>query len=58
MNIPYGLIAIFIALSIFYYVSQKSRLRREERQERFNAKRQELLDSLVKKNTDKSEDSA
>lgn len=57
MNIPYGLIAIFIALSFFYYVSQKSRIRREERKDRLNAKRQELLDSLVKKNTDISEDS-
>ncbi|GAB2679373.1 hypothetical protein GCM10027036_36770 [Flavihumibacter cheonanensis] len=58
MNIPYGLIAIFIALSFFYYVSQKSRIRREEKQERLNEKRQELLDTLVKKNTRKSEDSA
>jgi len=57
MNIPYGLIAIFIALSFFYYVNQKSRIRREERKDRLIAKRQELLDSLVKKNTDISEES-
>ncbi|MDI3322194.1 hypothetical protein [Pinibacter soli] len=33
---PWGLIAIFFALTLFYYISRKTKARNEERRERLN----------------------
>lgn len=48
IKIPWGLIAIFISLSLFYYFKQKRRIKNEERRERINESRQQLMDSLIK----------
>jgi hypothetical protein len=47
--IPWGFIAIFISLFTFYYFNKKARLRKQERRERLKEKRQEFLDSVLKK---------
>lgn len=52
MTLPGGLILIFIALSLFYYFSQKTKIKREQRRERFEEKQQELIEMLQKKNTE------
>jgi choline-glycine betaine transporter len=48
MNIPWFLILIFIALSFFYYFSQKARIKREQRRLRYEEKQQELVEMLQK----------
>jgi tRNA G37 N-methylase TrmD len=45
--IPGELIAIFISLYIFYEHKRINRLRREERREELNSRRQEFLEKLV-----------
>jgi tRNA G37 N-methylase TrmD len=45
--IPWGLMAIFISLYIFYEHKRINRLRREERREELNSRRQEFLEKLV-----------
>jgi hypothetical protein len=45
--IPWGLMAIFISLYIFYEHKRRNRLRREERREELNSRRQEFLEKLV-----------
>lgn len=47
INLPYGLIAIFVSLSLFYYFNQRNRIRREERRERSKEKHQEYLNVLI-----------
>ena len=49
LPIPWGLVAIFISLSAFYYFNQKSKIRRQNKREKVNEKRQEILDLLKKK---------
>ena len=46
--LPYGLIAIFIALCLFYYVNQKNRIRKEDQRERMQKKQEEMLNALRK----------
>jgi uncharacterized ion transporter superfamily protein YfcC len=48
IQIPWGLIAIFISLSLFYYFNQKNKIKKEERREKLNESRQQLLDSMLK----------
>jgi hypothetical protein len=50
MNIPGGLILIFISLSLFYYFNQKARQRREARKDRLEQKQQELIEMSREKN--------
>ncbi|HXS56471.1 MAG TPA: hypothetical protein VN726_10135 [Hanamia sp.] len=52
--IPWGLIAIFVSLYIFYQSNRKSQLRREERREQLNNRRQELLEKLIEAKNKKS----
>lgn len=47
--IPGGMILVFIALFLFYYFDQKSKIRRREKREALQEKRQEQLDALLKK---------
>ena len=47
IQIPWGLILIFISLSFFYYFTQKTRIKREERREKLKESRQKVLDSLL-----------
>ncbi len=49
VNFPWGLILIFISLFLFYYINRVSKNRREDRRDRLHEKRQEFLDSLLKK---------
>lgn len=55
MNMPWGLIAIFFALTFFYYVSRKTKARSEDRRERLNESRQAYLDALLKKSKGENE---
>jgi hypothetical protein len=55
ITLPYGLILIFIALSFFYYTIQKTRIRKQQRRERLEEKREELLQSLRNKADKKAE---
>jgi hypothetical protein len=48
IQIPWGLIAIFISLSSFYYFNQKRKIKKEERLEKLNERKQLVLDSLPK----------
>ncbi len=48
IQIPWGLIAIFISLSLFYYFNQKRKIKKEERREILNERRQQLLDFILK----------
>lgn len=43
------LTTIFIALSLFYYTIQKTRVRKQQRRERLEEKQEELLQSLRNK---------
>ena len=52
--IPWGLIAIFISFYIFYQHNRRTRLKREERREELNIRRQELLDKLIESKLKKS----
>ena len=45
--IPWGLMAIFISLYIFYEHKRRNRLKREERREELNSRRQEFLEKMV-----------
>lgn len=57
MQIPWGLILIFVSLFIFYYTSKKSGLIRDNRRDNLRNRRQELLDAtLRKKNVDSKVD--
>ena len=47
MTIPWGWIAIFVSLALFYYFNQKTRIRREERRDRSKERHKEYLDSLL-----------
>ncbi len=47
--VPYGFIAIFMALYFFYTIGRKNRLRRDERRERLEEMNKELLDTLRRK---------
>jgi hypothetical protein len=49
MQLPVSLILIFIALCAIYYFSHVNRIRREKRRERIEERRQQFLDSLLKK---------
>ena len=53
--IPWGLIAIFIALFYFYTYNRKSRERRDEQREALNDKRQKMLDVILKTKKNKPE---
>lgn len=63
MNITgiWGLIAIFISLSLFYYFIQKAKTNREDRRERSKERQQKHLDavlrSLAEKDQTENEDS-
>lgn len=46
MTIPVGLILIFFSLATFYYFNQKRKINRENRQEKLEEKREELLNTL------------
>lgn len=46
MAIPIGLILIFFSLATFYYFNQKRKINRENRQEKLEEKREELLNAL------------
>ncbi len=58
VQIPWGLIAIFISLTAFYYFNQKTKLRRKARRDRLIEKRQEYLDALIKNNSKKGDESS
>ncbi|MEP7372627.1 MAG: hypothetical protein ABI675_04510 [Chitinophagaceae bacterium] len=48
MAIPVGLILIFFSLVTFYYFNQKRKINKENRQERLEEKREQLLNALRK----------
>jgi hypothetical protein len=48
MNIPLIWIAAFVALCIFYYYKSKEKIRRQQRRDQLDEKRQEFLDALLK----------
>jgi hypothetical protein len=48
ITIAWGLIAIFISPTTFYYFTQKTRINREDRREKLKESRQKFLDSLLK----------
>jgi len=48
IQIPWGLIAIFVSLSLFYYINRRSTIRRQERRDRLDEKRKEYIDVLLK----------
>jgi phosphotransferase system glucose/maltose/N-acetylglucosamine-specific IIC component len=54
--IPYGVIAIFISLFTFYYFNKKAQIKKQERRDKLNKKRQEFLDTIVKKAKEGNED--
>ena len=45
--IPWGLILIFISLSLFYYYNQKRKNKKEDRRDKLNESRQDFLNSLL-----------
>jgi len=49
MNIPIIPVIIFVALSIFYYFTQKNRIRKNQRHAALEEKRQELMRLLQKR---------
>jgi hypothetical protein len=51
--VPWGLIAIFIAFYIFYERIRLRRLKKEEREEELNNRRQEMI-SRLRKSKDKT----
>jgi hypothetical protein len=53
--IPWGLIAIFISLGTFYYFNKKARIKKQERRDRLNEKRQEFLDAILKNKKESDE---
>jgi len=61
LPIPWGLMAIVISLSLFYYFNQKTRIKKEERREKLKERHQAyldtLLDSLKNKDAKEREDS-
>ena len=54
INLPWGFIAIFVSLSLFYYFNQKNKIRKDERRARAKEKHQEYLQSLIDNRNDKS----
>jgi len=48
MAITVGLILIFFPLATFYYFNQKRKINKENRQERLEEKREQLLSALRK----------
>ncbi len=52
MNIyvPWGFIGIFISLYIFYEYNRVKKAKRNERREERNARKQELIDNILKAN--------
>ena len=46
IRIPWMFILIFIALSLFYYFNQKSKIKREQRKNTLEQKKEDLLMSL------------
>jgi uncharacterized protein YacL len=48
--VPWGLIAIFISFYLFNEFNRVKRAKRDERREYMNEHRQELLNSVLKKN--------
>jgi hypothetical protein len=52
---PWGLIAIFISLSAFYYFNRKREIRLQNRKDRLNEVRQEFLESLLQNKEAKNE---
>jgi hypothetical protein len=51
-RIPWGLILIFIALFLFYYINQKTKIRREERRDRLKQVRDEYLEGMMRSKKD------
>jgi hypothetical protein len=47
--VPWGIIAIFISFYIFREYNRVHKAKRDERREYTNARRQELLDNVLKK---------
>lgn len=54
INLPWGFIAIFVSLSLFYYFNQKNRIRKDQRRARAKEKHQVYLQSLIEKGKVKS----
>lgn len=54
--IPWGLIAIFTSFSLFYYFNRKAQIKRQERRDKLNEKRQELLDAILKSKRDNKDE--
>jgi hypothetical protein len=52
MYVPFGFIAVFIALYFFYSINRKNQLKKEERQDRLNQRQKDLLTML--RNRDKN----
>lgn len=50
MQLPIGAMVIFISLFLFYYYNQKASIKRQERRDRLQQKRQEQLEQLLKEN--------
>lgn len=48
ITIPWGLMAIFISLFIFYAYNKVAKARREEKRERLKEKRQDYLNAILK----------
>lgn len=55
MLILWILIATFISLYVFYEINRKNRLRREEKHEELNNRRQEVLQKMLASRNKKSE---
>jgi len=55
IRIPWFYIAIFVALCLFYYVNQKTKIRRDARRDRLREAREEYLNSLLRGKKEKEE---
>lgn len=55
LNVPYGLIAIFISLCFFYYFKQKAEIRKQQRRNKIEEKQQALLQQLTDANKENTQ---
>lgn len=51
----WGLIAIFISLSLFYYFIQKAKANREDKRERSKERKQKHLDAVLRSLAEKDQ---
>lgn len=52
MLIPWLLILVFFSIASFYYFNEKRKIRRDQRREKLDEKREELLETLRRSKKD------